>query len=107
MYAGGSMGLAVLRRDGFASLNADEEGGYLITRPVIFKGRYMFVNVDDKKGQLQIEVLDENYKIIKPFDRENCRTISVNNTIQEIMWKKRNSLGPLKGKKVRFKSLFG
>jgi hypothetical protein len=102
MYAGGSMGLAVLRRDGFASLNADEEG-YLITRPVIFKGRYMFVNVDDKKGQLQIEVLDENYRIIKPFDRENCRIISVNNTIQEITWKKGNDLAVLKGKKVRFK----
>jgi len=103
MYAGGSLGLAVLRRDGFASLNADEKGGYLITRPVIFNGMYLFVNVDTRGGELQVEVLDEKFKPIRSFTRENCNIISSNSTIQEINWKKKSDLALLKGRKVRFK----
>src|SRR5262249_33817123 len=38
MYAGGSTGLAVLRRDGFASMDAGASPGLLTTRPVSFKG---------------------------------------------------------------------
>ena len=33
------MGLATLRRDGFASLNADEDDGLVITRPFVFEGK--------------------------------------------------------------------
>ncbi|PKQ45399.1 glycosyl hydrolase family 32 [Confluentibacter flavum] len=103
MYAGGSMGLAILRRDGFVSLNADEEWGTLITRPVIFNGDYMFVNVDSKEGELQVEILNEDYEPFKPFLRESCKIISVDSTIQEVNWERVKDLGALKGKKVRFK----
>ena len=39
MYAGASTGLATLRRDGFAGMEAGSGGGMLTTRPVTFKGR--------------------------------------------------------------------
>lgn len=103
IYAGGSMGLAVLRRDGFASLEAGQQEGIVITRPVVFNGKYMFVNVDNKEGELQIEILDENFKVIQPFTRNNCVSVKANSTIQEISWKKNKDLSLLKGKKVRFK----
>ena len=45
MYAGGHTGLATLRRDGFASMEADGEGE-LETRPLKFSGQYLFVNID-------------------------------------------------------------
>jgi hypothetical protein len=48
-------GLATLRRDGFASMDAPDEGGVLTTRPLTFKGKHLFVNLD---GELQVEVLD-------------------------------------------------
>ena len=38
MYAGGGTGLATLRRDGFASMEAGPEGGVLTTRPVTVQG---------------------------------------------------------------------
>ena len=103
IYAGGSMGLAVLRRDGFASLDAGAEDGYMITRPVVFNGKFMFVNVDNKEGALQVELLDENYKVLKPFTRRNCAIVSANKTIQEVTWEKVDDLAGLAGKKVRFK----
>ena len=42
--SGGSMGLAVLRRDGFASMRAGNAGGALTTRPLRFNGSQLFVN---------------------------------------------------------------
>jgi hypothetical protein len=53
-----STGLATLRRDGFASMDAGESTGTLTTRPVRFKGKHLFVNVDDPKGELRVEILD-------------------------------------------------
>jgi hypothetical protein len=51
MYTGGSIGLAKLRRDGFASMDGP---GTLTTRPVRFTGEHLFVNVD---GNVRVELL--------------------------------------------------
>ena len=67
MYAGGSTGLAVLRRDGFASLEAPESGGNVTTRLVRFKGRYLFVNLQAAEGSLQAEILDRERNPNCPF----------------------------------------
>ncbi|MFM7923978.1 MAG: glycosyl hydrolase family 32, partial [Planctomycetaceae bacterium] len=48
MYTGGSIGLATLRRDGFASMDG---AGELTTHPVMFSGRHLFVNVN---GELYV-----------------------------------------------------
>jgi hypothetical protein len=48
MYTGGAIGMATLRRDGFASMDAAEKPGTLTTRPVAFKGEHLFVNLDDR-----------------------------------------------------------
>jgi hypothetical protein len=103
MYAGGSLGLAVLRRDGFVSLDADETGGYLTTSPVMFNGDNLFVNVDNIDGELTIEILDQNYKPISPYTKDNFQKISANSTIEAAYWKKSPGLKKLKGKIVRFK----
>jgi hypothetical protein len=52
-------GLATLRRDGFASMNADEKGGVLTTRPVRFSGSHLFVNA---KGKISAEVIDSEQR---------------------------------------------
>ncbi|MCY3023859.1 MAG: glycosyl hydrolase family 32, partial [Planctomycetota bacterium] len=49
--AGASTGLATLRRDGFASLDAGAEGGTLTTRPVRFRGKHLFVNLDAPQAE--------------------------------------------------------
>jgi predicted neuraminidase len=58
MYTGGSIGLATLRRDGFASMRGS---GTLTTRPVRFKGDNLFVNFE---GRLRVELLDEAGKLL-------------------------------------------
>jgi hypothetical protein len=102
-YAGGSTGVAFLRRDGFASMDAGEQVGTLTTRPVTFKGKYMFVNLDAPKGDLQVEVLDEQGKVIAPFSMDNCLPVSGDNTRQQITWKGADNLSTLSGRKVKFR----
>ncbi|MCC6507977.1 MAG: exo-alpha-sialidase, partial [Pirellulaceae bacterium] len=51
MYTGGSIGLATLRRDGFASMDGT---GRLTTRALTFKGKHLFVNM---QGEMRVEVL--------------------------------------------------
>lgn len=96
-------GLAVMRRDGFASMDADEEAGVLTTRPVRFKGRYLFVNVDAPKGELRVEVLDRNGRVIEPFALNKCDPLQADTTLQQVRWRGVDDLSAVAGKPVRFR----
>ncbi|MEW6358644.1 MAG: glycosyl hydrolase family 32 [Planctomycetota bacterium] len=101
--AGGSTGLVILRRDGFASMDAGEQECSLTTRPVTFQGKRLFVNVDASKGQLLVEALDKDGKVITPFSRDNCQPVTADSTIQPVTWKGADDLSALAGKPVRFR----
>jgi len=103
MYAHGSTGVAILRRDGFTSMYANGDEGILTTRPVLFHGKYLFVNVDCPNGELKVEVLNGDNSVIKTFSGSNCQPVSVNSTIQKMNWKSTRELSSLSGKKVRFR----
>jgi hypothetical protein len=103
MYTGMSIGLAVLRRDGFASMEAGGEEGTLTTRPLVFTGERMFVNVDCPKGSLSVEILDPDNAPVKPFTAECCQPLNVNSTIQEIHWRGGETLAALRGRPVKFR----
>lgn len=66
MYAPNAIGLCTLRRDGFASLDAGASAGQITTRPVLFSGKHLFVNVDCPQGELRAEILDEAGKPLQP-----------------------------------------
>lgn len=58
MYCNGAMGLAKMRRDGFVGLRAGSHRGSLVTRPVRFSGKRLFVNLAAPRGSLSVDVLD-------------------------------------------------
>jgi hypothetical protein len=103
MYAGGSTGVAFLRRDGFASMNATTAPGTLTTRAITFKGRYLFVNVNAPKGELRAEILGEDGKVIAPYTLENSVPIRTDTTHQRMIWKSSDNLGALAGKRVKIR----
>jgi len=96
-------GLATMRRDGFASLDALEEPGVLTTRPVEFTGKYLFVNVNTPDGELRVEILDKDEKPVEGFTLSECRPVSTDSTIQQVLWKSGADLSPVAGKPVRFR----
>jgi len=98
VYAGASIGLARLRRDGFASMDAGKQGGELTTRPVRFSGKELFVNSDALDGELRVEVLDLDGTVLRqsiPFARDT--------TAERILWEEESDLESLDGHAVRFR----
>jgi hypothetical protein len=85
--SGGSTGLAVLRRDGFASLHAGAAGGSLTTRPVRFTGKHLFVNADAAGGELTAEILDERGRALAGLARADCIPVGMDKTLQAVTWK--------------------
>jgi len=95
----GSTGLATLRRDGFYSVDAPADGGFLTTHPVSFHGNHFFVNA---VGTVAVEVLDAAGNVIPSFSRDNCVAFSGDSTHAEIGWRGAD-LGSLSGQPVRFR----
>jgi len=102
MYDRGATGLAILRRDGFASLEAGARPGELVTRPLRFSGAQLFVNVAAAQGQLRGEVLDEQEKPIAPFTLANCRPVSADSTLEPVTWTG-GDLATLRNRPVRLR----
>ena len=86
MYAGASTGLATLRRDGFARMEAGAGGGTLTTRPVIFKGDRLFVNVNASQGELRVSVLDDSGEPVEGLTAADCAAVSLDSTCAAVKW---------------------
>lgn len=100
----GATGLATMRRDGFASLNAGSAEGSISTRRVSFDGRHLFVNAEIASGgSLCAEVLNENNQVIAPFSKANCQPFTGNATKRQMAWTGANDLSVLIGQTVKFK----
>ena len=98
-----STGLATMRRDGFASMDAGDEAGTLTTRKLRFAGKHLFVNADAAGGELRVEALDAGGKVISPFTRENCIPVRYDGTILAVKWKGTDDVSALSGKPVKFR----
>ena len=98
-----STGVAFLRRDGFASMDAGAEGGTLTTRPVTFSGKQLFVNADADGGEVAVEVLGRDGTVMEPFTRAACRPVSTDSTLQRVAWRGAEDLSAACGRPVRFR----
>lgn len=97
-----STGLAVLRRDGFASMDADATGGTLTTRPVVFQGSHLFVNAA-VAGELRVAVLDEQGAVLPGYEAEQCMSLQGDTVTGHIRWNGVENLASLAGRPVRFR----
>ncbi len=90
-------GLARLRLDGFASLDAGPIGGTVLTVPFWPEGKYLYINGDASEGEIRVEVLqDYTYVELKKFERgesgkglfraEKCVPLNENSTCHRVEW---------------------
>lgn len=101
-----STGLARLRRDGFVSMNAGKDEGTLLTEPIVFDGRYLFVNADvaGKKSALYVEIVDEDGNAIEGYTKKECKPLTkTDSTKAMVSWKNNADLAALAGKPVRLR----
>ncbi|MEQ2008048.1 MAG: M56 family metallopeptidase [Limisphaerales bacterium] len=108
-HASAAVGLATLRRDGFASLDAGPEGGVMTTKPVTFTGKFMFVNMKTNApdGEMRIEILDADGNALEHFSRAKSIALAADQTLMGVNWVGEkgglNDLSALIGKPVRFR----
>jgi hypothetical protein len=67
--AQGAICLAVLRRDGFISLDAGPKEGSVLTRPFVLPRGDLYLNVNAAGGSAEAQVCDENGAAIAGFER--------------------------------------
>ena len=97
-----SVGVAMLRRDGFACMVSDGRGE-LVTRPVKFSGSHFFVNADARFGKLAVEVLGEDGRPFSGYSAADCRgLVREDSTRRELTWTG-GDLSRFSGKPVRFR----
>ena len=96
------LGIAILRRDGFASCNAATPG-IVITRPFVFEGDgELHLNADVASGgYVGVSVLDEDGGPIDGFDKSDCQPCDEDTTRCRIGWSGHDTLAPLRDQYIR------
>ena len=104
---GGTINLAKLRLDGFASMNATEEEGYLVTKPFECEDEDLLINAYARGGQISVAVLDEAGQHIGDyytgFRKIDCSPFDSDSLRHKVTWRHFTSLGTLKGRTIRLK----
>jgi len=102
----GAIFRVVQRLDGFTSYDADSKGGELITKPIIFTGSRLTLNVDTSAtGEVKVEIQDEDGKSITNFDLNSCEPIHANECSKVVKWKHGVDVSNLSGKPIRLRFL--
>jgi len=101
----GAICLAVLRRDGFVSLDANADGGSVVTKPLRIPNGKLFVNARlAPEGELRVAVLDRNALPLKEgFGVATCRPVTGDQTRVQVVWKNAEGFMNLGEREVRLR----
>ena len=96
---GGSIGRAQLRLDGFASLNAGEPAGTIVTHPMTFSGKRIHVNADIAEGgRLAVGFrARDGESDMKGFSIDDCVPLTGNKIDIPVAWKHGADVSTLSG----------
>lgn len=98
------IGRAVLRLDGFVSVDADYRPGQFKTPFLRFQGNRLELNVDAAGGgSVRVELLDEDGEPIKGFGKDDAIPIARNSVRMPVVWKGNPDLSALVGRTVRMR----
>ena len=93
--ASGNIGLATLRRDGFASLGSlasSKQMGFITTKPLKNLNGKLWVNTNAREGWLKVEVLTAEGKVLPGYSRNECGPIRKDGIKLEVNWGQRKRL---------------
>ena len=102
MYSNGAIGVATLRRDGFAGMVADG-AGEIVTKPLVFDGGHLFVNAECRFGSVAAEVLGEDGKPLPGFSVADCAALRHADSTKYELRFTGGSLAALAGRSARLR----
>jgi hypothetical protein len=87
------IGLATLRRDGFAGIEAGATEGTLLTKPLQYTGGKLMINAKTRPdGFVKVELLDKTDRPIKNYEAIRCRVFKGDSLKAQITWKEKNTV---------------
>jgi len=81
-----SIGLATLRKDGFASLDAGATPGTVTTRSLAGAAGPLRVNYRAVGGSLRVEVLDANGSVLPGYGQADCIALTGDSVDEMVTW---------------------
>jgi hypothetical protein len=92
-----------LRVDGFVSVHAGRSGGELVTKPIVFKGDRLLLNVSTSAaGGCAVEVQTAEGAVIPGYSEAECVEVLGDSLGLEVSWAG-GSVGQLAGRAVRLR----
>ncbi|MEE2967944.1 MAG: hypothetical protein VX646_08690, partial [Verrucomicrobiota bacterium] len=92
------------RLDGFFYLNSEAKEGKVITRPFIFEGDDLELNVNALNGFIKVEILDEKGNDIPQFSGKSVKTYRGHDSLRlKPKWNGQANLSSLKGQTIRIR----
>lgn len=93
-----------LRLDGFVSVQAPMSGGEIVTKPLLFNGRELVLNVaTSAAGGLRVEIQDAGGQSRDGFSLEDCQEVFGDEVERVVTWKGGSDLSAWAGKPVRLR----
>lgn len=93
-----------LRKDGFASLQAGYGGGEALTRPLVFEGDELRLNLSTgAAGGVRVEVQDEDGHALPGLALADCAEVFADETDRPVRWTSGAALGALAGRPLRLR----
>ena len=106
LVSNGAYGRAILRLDGFISADAAYTGGELITKPLVFTGSRLQLNVDTSAGgSVRVEIQDAAGKPVDGFTAAESDEINGNYIRVLCGWNGDPDVAPLAGKPIKLRFL--
>jgi len=97
------VGLATLRLDGFASLDASFDGGEVVTTPWRIEGGELLLNAKCDFGEIRVELMDEADHPLAGYTLGDCLPLRADSTALQVRWKEHSDLAGAAGKTVRLR----
>jgi len=98
-------GLATLRLDGFASLDAGAASGAVMTKDFRLGVTALFINVDASGGSVRVEVLDRRGRPIPGFTADQAAPITGDQLRAKVAWASGVDVRGLCGRRVKVRLL--
>jgi hypothetical protein len=93
-----------LRMDGFVSVRAPLSGGEIVTKPMVFRGNRLVINVaSSAAGGVRVEIQNPDGTPVKGYALADCPDIFGNEIERVVKWTSGDDCGTLAGKPVRLR----
>jgi hypothetical protein len=93
-----------IRKDGFASIQAQRKVGTVLTKPVVLDGNALYLNYSTSAaGFVQVEICDLLGQPIEGFTQNQMPPLYGDDIDHQVQWQQNPSLASLKEQKVRLR----